>query len=223
MLRMARKTWMSCLAASPSIWRDSFARYVDAGWIRSPLAFSTVVTGCWVSQSIPRPAPAAGRSPAIATSLSAWPSPWAMTDRARAWAVPGEGPPTSLGPCRSHLVDELLDEQVHLHRVTGVRDVAGALDGDQAATGQLGETFSASGSWHRSRSPLMTRTGSGPSGRGPPPAPCPGGTDRRGRRPPSAVGSRPSLKSPLDAVLDQPGGVGLGQHELRMGPGLDPR
>src|SRR5437870_3054691 len=43
--------------------------------MRSPRASSTLVTGCWASQSISRPGCSVRSSPAIAASRWAWPRP----------------------------------------------------------------------------------------------------------------------------------------------------
>ena len=73
--RHAWKQCRSCSADSDSMWRDSFASCALAGWIRSPRASSTAVTGCCASQSISRSGCSLRSSSAIATSRRAWPSP----------------------------------------------------------------------------------------------------------------------------------------------------
>ena len=75
MRRMAWKQCRSCSAHSLSMWPDSFARNALPGWMRSPRASSTAVTGCCASQSISSPGWSLRSSSAIATSRCAWPSP----------------------------------------------------------------------------------------------------------------------------------------------------
>ena len=75
MRRTAWKACRSCSADSDSMWPDSFASSALAGWIRSPRASSTFVTGCWASQSISRSGCSVRSSSAIATSRCAWPRP----------------------------------------------------------------------------------------------------------------------------------------------------
>jgi hypothetical protein len=65
------------------MWADSFASQALAGWIRSPSASRTRVTGSWASQSISRPGTRARSSRAMARSRRAWPSPMGE-DRYRA-------------------------------------------------------------------------------------------------------------------------------------------
>ena len=52
MLRSAWKQWRSCSLDSEAMCADSLASQRLAGWMCSPSASSTVVTGCWASQSI---------------------------------------------------------------------------------------------------------------------------------------------------------------------------
>ena len=73
--RIAWKQCRSCSADSLSMWPDSFARYALAGWMRSPRASSTAVTGCCASQSISRSGWSFRSSSAIAASRWAWPRP----------------------------------------------------------------------------------------------------------------------------------------------------
>ena len=73
--RQAWNTSSSCSPDSAAMWRDSFASRPLAGWIRSPHAASTLVTGSWASQSISSSGSSARSSRAIATSRQAWPSP----------------------------------------------------------------------------------------------------------------------------------------------------
>ena len=75
MRRQAWKQWRSCSADSDSMWLDSFASSALSGWIRSPSASSTRVTGFWASQSISRSGTSRRSSFAIATSRCACPSP----------------------------------------------------------------------------------------------------------------------------------------------------
>ena len=74
-LRMAWKACRSCSADSVSMWADSLASQALAGWMRSPSASRTRVTGSWASQSISRPGTCRRSSRAMATSRRAWPSP----------------------------------------------------------------------------------------------------------------------------------------------------
>ena len=57
------------------MWADSLASQALAGWMRSPSASRTRVTGSWASQSISRPGTCRRSSRAMATSRRAWPSP----------------------------------------------------------------------------------------------------------------------------------------------------
>ncbi len=75
MRRIAWNACRSCSAHSLSMCDDSFARSALAGWMRSPPASRTVVTGLCASQSISRSGTSARSSLAIATSRRAWPSP----------------------------------------------------------------------------------------------------------------------------------------------------
>ena len=75
MLRNAWKQWRSCPLASEAMCADSFASHRLAGWMCSPSASSTVVTGCCASQSISRSGRSRLSSLAMATSRRAWPSP----------------------------------------------------------------------------------------------------------------------------------------------------
>ena len=75
MRRIAWKACRSCSADSLSMCADSFASSALAGWIRSPSASSTAVTGCCASQSISRSGWSFRSSLAIATSRRACPSP----------------------------------------------------------------------------------------------------------------------------------------------------
>jgi site-specific DNA recombinase len=65
----------SCSADSLSMWRDSLASSALAGWMRSPHASSTLVTGFCASQSISRSGRSSRSSAAMAASRWAWPSP----------------------------------------------------------------------------------------------------------------------------------------------------
>ena len=73
--RQAWKQCRSCSADSLSMWLDSLDRNALAGWIRSPFASRTAVTGCWASQSISRSGCSLRSSSAMATSRCAWPNP----------------------------------------------------------------------------------------------------------------------------------------------------
>ena len=57
------------------MWADSLASQALAGWMRSPSASRTRVTGSWASQSISRPGTWRRSSRAMARSRRAWPSP----------------------------------------------------------------------------------------------------------------------------------------------------
>ncbi len=54
MRRIAWNALRSCSEDSLVMWADSDASSALSGWIRSPRDSSTVVTGCWASQSISR-------------------------------------------------------------------------------------------------------------------------------------------------------------------------
>ena len=73
--RIAWNACRSCSADSDSMCRDSLASSALAGWMRSPRASSTAVTGCWASQSISSSGCSLRSSSAIATSRCACPSP----------------------------------------------------------------------------------------------------------------------------------------------------
>ena len=73
--RNAWNTFSSCSPDSDWMWADSLASCALAGWMRSPRASSTAVTGCWASQSISRSGWSLRSSSAIATSRRAWPRP----------------------------------------------------------------------------------------------------------------------------------------------------
>ena len=75
MLRSAWKQWRSCSRDSDAMCADSLASQRLAGWMCSPSASSTVVTGCWASQSISTSGRSRFSSWAMATSRRAWPSP----------------------------------------------------------------------------------------------------------------------------------------------------
>ena len=75
MRRSAWKQWRSCSLDSEAMCADSLASHRLAGWMCSPSASSTVVTGCWASQSISTSGRSRLSSLAMATSRRAWPSP----------------------------------------------------------------------------------------------------------------------------------------------------
>ena len=75
MLRSAWKQCRSCSLDSEAMCADSLASQRLAGWMCSPSASSTVVTGCWASQSISTSGRSRFSSLAMATSRRACPSP----------------------------------------------------------------------------------------------------------------------------------------------------
>ncbi len=119
--RIAWKQCRSCSADSLSMWRDSLARKALAGWMRSPRASSTAVTGCWASQSISRSGWSLRSSSAIATSRCAWPSP--IGEEMKRARLRRDLPRTQR-PGRRRGLDEVAQQQVHLDRVAHVRAVA---------------------------------------------------------------------------------------------------
>ncbi len=134
--RIAWKQCRSCSADSLSMWRDSFARNPLAGWIRSPRASSTAVTGCWASQSISRSGWSLRSSSAIAASRCAWPSP--IGDEMKSARLRRDLPRTQRrgGGGRG---DEVAQEQVDLDRVAGVGEMARPLEDDELAARELRE------------------------------------------------------------------------------------
>ena len=75
MRRIAWNALRSCSDDSAVMCADSEASSALSGWIRSPCASSTAVTGCWASQSISRSGWSLRSSSAIATSRWACPRP----------------------------------------------------------------------------------------------------------------------------------------------------
>ena len=118
MRRIAWKQCRSCSADSLSTWCDSLARNALAGWIRSPRASSTAVTGCWASQSISRSGWSLRSSSAIATSRCAWPSP--IGEEMYSARFRRDLPRTQRSRRRRGR-DEVAQEQVHLDRVARMR------------------------------------------------------------------------------------------------------
>ena len=138
--RQAWKQCRSCSADSLSMWLDSLDRNALAGWIRSPFASSTAVTGCWASQSISRSGCSLRSSSAMATSRCAWPNP--IGEEMNSARLGRDLPRTHR--CRRRRrwmdrLDELPQEQVHLHRIAGVGEVTGAFEVDEGAVGALGQ------------------------------------------------------------------------------------
>ena len=73
--RIASNACSCCPSDSATMWRDSFARCRLAGWMCSPAASRTRVTGSCASQSIVSPGWSRRSSCTIATSRQAWPRP----------------------------------------------------------------------------------------------------------------------------------------------------
>ena len=114
---------------------DSLASSALAGWMRSPSASSTRVTGSCASQSISRPGTSARSSRAIATSRCAWPKPIGEeTYSARLGRATGPRPRR-----RRPRLDEVTQDQVHLHRIAGLWVVARALERGQLGAQELGQ------------------------------------------------------------------------------------
>ena len=175
----------------------------------SPSASSTVVTGCWASQSISSPGRSRFSSLATATSRRAWPSPIGE-DRYRARRG-RHGPRVQVVACIGApvvCVGELGDQPGDLHRVPALWQVAGAVKHDQVTAGQLGQppspghrlaaVIGAVQDAHRAPYPAAQRLGLAAGGRG---APFPLGDHRLG------VG----LQRPAHRVLVLLGGMRLGQ------------
>ena len=151
---MAWKACRSCSADSDSMWADSFASQALAGWMRSPSASRTRVTGSWASQSISRPGTWRRSSRAMARSRRAWPSPMgedryrARLGRRRARVqvrVAGAGAGPTPFDRRPPDPGELGHHRVHLDRVAGVGGVPGAFEQDQPAPELVGELRSPPG------------------------------------------------------------------------------
>src|SRR3954451_14253352 len=126
------------------MWRDSFARYALAGWIRSPSAASTLVTGNRASQSISRSGCRVRSSRANATSRWAWPSP--IGDEMYQGALAPGAPARPYAPLRAargarrvRALGETAHQQVDLHRVARLGPVTGTLERDESSPDQLGE------------------------------------------------------------------------------------
>src|SRR4051812_44514546 len=126
------------------MWRDSFARYALAGWIRSPSAASTLVTGNRASQSISRSGCSVRSSRANATSRWAWPSP--IGDEMYQGALAPGAPARPYAPLRAargarrvRALGETAHQQVDLHRVARLGPVTGTLERDESSPDQLGE------------------------------------------------------------------------------------
>jgi hypothetical protein len=126
----------SCSADSRSMWVDSLVSQALAGWMRSPSASRTRVTGSWASQSISRPGTSRRSSRAMARSRRAWPSSMGEDRyrarlgrrRARGPGAGGRGRPDP---------GDVGHQGVHLDRVAGPRRVPGPLEQDQPPA-QLG-------------------------------------------------------------------------------------
>ena len=73
--RIASNAWSRCSPASASMWPASEASSALAGWIVSPRAASSDVTGSWASHSTTSPGTRRRSSSAIRTSRHACPSP----------------------------------------------------------------------------------------------------------------------------------------------------
>ena len=73
--RIASNAWRRCSPASASMWPASEASSALAGWIVSPRAASSDVTGSWASHSTTSPGTRRRSSSAIRTSRHACPSP----------------------------------------------------------------------------------------------------------------------------------------------------
>ena len=135
--RIAWKQWRSCSADSLSTWRDSLARWALAGWMRSPRASSTSVTGCCASQSISRSGCSRRSSSAIAASRWACPRP--IGDEMYSARLRRGHRPRVQRRGGGGGADELAQQQVDLDGVAHVRAVAGALEQHEVAAGRLGE------------------------------------------------------------------------------------
>ena len=208
MRRSAWKQWRSCSQASETKWADSLASHALAGWIRSPSASSTLVTGCWASQSIATSGRSRLSSLATATSRRACPSP--IGDEIYSARLGRLRP--RVQTCRAHglpldAVDEPLDQPVDLDRLTPVGQVAGALQHHQLATGQLGQALA-----FRQRLAPVLRAVDHEQGAANAPAQRFGRVRVRWRGPPLPLGDHGlgiGLEGPRDRVLVLLGGVRL--------------
>ena len=211
-----RIAWKQCRSWSPasrSMWRDSDASSRLAGWMRSPPASSSLVTGCWASQSTSRSGCSPRSSRAMAMSRRAWPSPigedrYSARRRRRSARVQRRSRDPADG---RDLVGEVAQQQVGPHRVAGVRPVAGALEHDQRAAEFLGQRHPPS-----RIDQLDPRCRGGP-GWGSAPGRT-GSTTVSGSsslvaqpRKPARMVSASVSSAPADAVLDLLGGVRLGE------------
>ena len=109
------------------------------------------VTGCCASQSISRSGCSLRSSSAIAMSRFAWPSP--IGDEMNSARLRRDRP-RAQRPAGARRRDEVTQEQVDLHRVAGMRRVAGSVEADERASRQLregGARRRASGSRPRGR------------------------------------------------------------------------
>ena len=140
MRRQAWKTLSSCSRDSAAMWRDSLASPALAGWIRSPHASSTRVTGSCASQSICRSGCRARSSRAMATSRQAWPRPIGEeTYRARRGRPiarrQGAAPVGAAVGARGEVVQQL----VEAHRMARVGAVPDVDELDELGAGGRGE------------------------------------------------------------------------------------
>ena len=99
-----------------------------AGWMRSPSASSTAVTGCWASQSISRSGLQRGAARARSRRRAGRGRGRSGTTR-RARAGAGCVPRVHVGARAAAAgADEVAQQPVHPDRIAGVRAVAGALE-----------------------------------------------------------------------------------------------
>ena len=149
--RIASNAWRRCSPASASMWPASEASSALAGWIVSPRAASSDVTGSWASHSTTRPGTRRRSSSAIRTSRHACPSPIGdETTSARRGCEAGRAHRAGIrGAAR-----DVAQEEVHPDGVAHERQVPRALEDDEPAARELGHARAALGRHHLVRGAL---------------------------------------------------------------------
>ena len=143
--RHAWKTLSSWSPDSAAMWRDSFASPALAGWMRSPQASSTWVTGGCASQSMSSSGRSARSSRAIATSRHAWPRPIGEETNSARRRRRGRAARRRAGRAAVGAGREVLEQLVEADRVAGVRAVPLGAELDELGPGRRGEGGAAVG------------------------------------------------------------------------------
>ena len=160
--RQAWKTLSSCSRDSAAMWRDSLASRALAGWMRSPHASSTRVTGSCASQSICRSGCSARSSRAMATSRHAWPRPIGEETYSARLRPAGSRGATARPRRRAAVgaLGEVAQQLVEAHRVARVRAVADVVELDELGAGRRRRRRAPrSGGISSSSSPWVTSSG----------------------------------------------------------------